>query len=408
MEGDKSLEAYALWKKTYPRDWTPYNNSAVQHQGFGQWEESLENGLEAIRLNPNHVFPYTNAAFAYLQLGRWEEAAAIAQQAIDNGLEDAFIHWGLAVPAHENGDFEKRDEELAWADGTPAQAYLRGMSAMYATDRGQWREADDYYADIIAVLERHQLPGMVGRMESDRAMQLTFLGLESEAVAAARKAVAAPASDESLTHSAIALGLAGLAEEARAALDELQGAYPTATITREIQTPAVEAAIALGQGDAAAALEALEHGRTYERARQYIPYLRGLAYLESGNGEAAAVEFSKCIDWPDGVPILAFDSVSLLGLARAQAMSGDTEAARRSYQDLLEDWAAADEDLPVVQQASGRVRGAQMIGSVDRESSPGICDYSGGQRMRKTARRQTVRRQKSDARRQTPENKIES
>jgi len=40
-----------------------------------------------------------------------------------------------------------------------------------------------------------------------------------------------------------------------------------------------------------------------------------------------------------------------LGLARAAAISGDTSAARKSYQDFLALWKDADQDLPVLVQA---------------------------------------------------------
>ena len=40
-----------------------------------------------------------------------------------------------------------------------------------------------------------------------------------------------------------------------------------------------------------------------------------------------------------------------LQLARAQAMSGDKPAARRSYQDFLSLWKQADADLVLLKQA---------------------------------------------------------
>jgi hypothetical protein len=38
-------------------------------------------------------------------------------------------------------------------------------------------------------------------------------------------------------------------------------------------------------------------------------------------------------------------------LARAQAMMGDTVAARKSYQNLLTLWKDADSDIPILNQA---------------------------------------------------------
>jgi hypothetical protein len=39
------------------------------------------------------------------------------------------------------------------------------------------------------------------------------------------------------------------------------------------------------------------------------------------------------------------------GLARPQAMAGDKEAARKSYQDFLTLWKDADPDIPIYRQA---------------------------------------------------------
>jgi len=43
-------------------------------------------------------------------------------------------------------------------------------------------------------------------------------------------------------------------------------------------------------------------------------------------------------------------------LARAEAMSGDKPAARRSYQDFLSLWKHADPDLPLLKQAQAEYR----------------------------------------------------
>ena len=76
-----------------------------------------------------------------------------------------------------------------------------------------------------------------------------------------------------------------------------------------------------------------------------------LAFLGAGDGTAAAGEFSKLVERPDSVPSWPFRGASRLGLARAHVLAGDEAAARIAYQDLLEQWANADEALPVVQEA---------------------------------------------------------
>ena len=80
-------------------------------------------------------------------------------------------------------------------------------------------------------------------------------------------------------------------------------------------------------------------------------YVRGMAYLKAGQGNEAAAEFKKML----GHRGLAFNApvgaLAQLQLARAQAMSGDKSAARRSYQDFLSLWKQADPDLLPFKQA---------------------------------------------------------
>jgi serine/threonine protein kinase/tetratricopeptide (TPR) repeat protein len=361
-QGEKSLEVYALWKKTYPRDWAPYNNSSTQLANLGRYEGAVENGLEAIRLKPDHVFPYTNAAWAYYCLSRPDEAIALLERGIERGVEDSFMHWVFALAAHAQGDLATRDRHAAWADGTPDALFLRGASAMWAVERGRWREADALYQTIITGLERADLPDMVGMAEGDRAFNLLALGLPQAAVEAARHSVELSRSDTSLSHAAIVLGLAGRGDEARGLVAEIVERYPLGDLATTVLAPAGEAAIALGRGEPAEAVRRLEPARRYERANHFVPYLRGLAHLQAGDGESAATELAKCVSWPSAVPQWALVGLSRLGLARAAALRGDTDGARALYQQVLEQWAGADEDLPVVSEARREYEALRLTG----------------------------------------------
>jgi hypothetical protein len=46
-----------------------------------------------------------------------------------------------------------------------------------------------------------------------------------------------------------------------------------------------------------------------------------------------------------------FYSLSYLGMARGFALAGDTEKAKKAFQDFLELWKDADTDIPVLKQA---------------------------------------------------------
>jgi hypothetical protein len=83
----------------------------------------------------------------------------------------------------------------------------------------------------------------------------------------------------------------------------------------------------------------------------YPAYIRGLAYLQMGEGRLAAVEFQKLLDHAGIVGREVIGALARLQLARAHKLMGNQAAARKSYQDFLTLWKDADSDIPIYQQA---------------------------------------------------------
>jgi eukaryotic-like serine/threonine-protein kinase len=70
-----------------------------------------------------------------------------------------------------------------------------------------------------------------------------------------------------------------------------------------------------------------------------------------GQGSAAATEFQKIVDHSGIVQNDPVGAFAHLGLARADALSGDTQKARTAYQDFFALWKDADPDVPILKQA---------------------------------------------------------
>jgi len=83
----------------------------------------------------------------------------------------------------------------------------------------------------------------------------------------------------------------------------------------------------------------------------YPAYIRGLAYLDLGDGRSAAAQFQKLIDNPGFSVRHVTGPLAWLQLGRAQQMTGDDAAARKSYETFLDLWQNADPDIPIYQQA---------------------------------------------------------
>jgi len=86
------------------------------------------------------------------------------------------------------------------------------------------------------------------------------------------------------------------------------------------------------------------------------PYLRGQAYLQLGDGKAAANEFQKLISHAGLVGNFPWGALARLGLARAYALDAAADPAARdkartAYQNFLTLWKDADPDIPIYKQA---------------------------------------------------------
>jgi eukaryotic-like serine/threonine-protein kinase len=123
--------------------------------------------------------------------------------------------------------------------------------------------------------------------------------------------------------------------------------------------PTLKAATELNGGNSAQALESLEAAAPYELGEPpptqegtlYPVYVRGQAYLQARQGQAAATEFQKFLDHRGIVVNFPLGALAYLGLARANALLGDTTKARTAYKDFLNLWREADTDIPVPKEA---------------------------------------------------------
>jgi hypothetical protein len=146
------------------------------------------------------------------------------------------------------------------------------------------------------------------------------------------------------------------------------------TTVQKYLVPTVRAAIKLQEHDPAAAIDLLRGTVQYDLActhsfdSLYPAYIRGLAYLESGDGRSAAGEFQKVIDNPGLLLGECLEETDLpqgyitgplarLQLGRAERLMGDDASARKSYEEFLAIWKNADPDIPIYKQAKAEYAG---------------------------------------------------
>jgi eukaryotic-like serine/threonine-protein kinase len=161
--------------------------------------------------------------------------------------------------------------------------------------------------------------------------------------------------------AAMAFARAGDDARAQRMADQLSRRWPLNTVLNSYWLPTIRAAIELNRNHADRAVELLQSASTYELGQPspnaqvggtlYPAYVRGEAYLKEGKGRPAAAEFQKLIDHRGIVVNFVLGTLSRLQMGRAEAMSGDKESARKSYQDFFALWKDADPDIPILKQA---------------------------------------------------------
>ena len=220
------------------------------------------------------------------------------------------------------------------------------------------------------------------KMSSDpedvsRALILSALrNAEAGRVAQARK-MEEPALQSKLERGqrmmlALSLARSGRTDEAERIADEVSQEAPLDTIVQKYPVPTVRAAVKLQQHDPNAAIDLLRGTSQYDLAFTlsfdylYPAYIRGLAYLELGDGRSAAGEFQKLIDNPGLCWEFITGPLARLQLGRAQKMMGDSVSARKSYEEFLYIWKDADSDLPIYRQAKAEYAQLKNPGSQTR------------------------------------------
>ena len=156
---------------------------------------------------------------------------------------------------------------------------------------------------------------------------------------------------------ALSLARSGRTEEAERLADEVSREAPLNTTVQKYLVPTVRAAVKLQQHDPTAAVdllrETVQYDLAFTRSFDYLypAYIRGLAYLELGDGRAAAAEFQKLIDNPGLCGEFITGPLTRLQLGRAERLMGDNASARESYEEFLTIWKDADPDLSIYRQA---------------------------------------------------------
>jgi eukaryotic-like serine/threonine-protein kinase len=353
-ELDKSIEAYQLWNRTYPRDSIPPNNLGVGYNEIGRFDQGLVEAQETMRLDPNSAFSHGVLGGAYLGLNRLAEAKAIRQKQVALKLDGMGDHRDLYVLAFLEGDATGMQRELDWAKGKPDEFVMLENAAQAAASWGKLQNAREAYGRAVEIAQRGKFEEAAAEIVAKHAMVEAEFGNLAQARDGAHSALTMDRSRRTLQSAGLAQSTVGDISHATATADELSKRFPTDIFVNNIWMPVIRAQIETSRGNPGKAIDILQATLPYEfgLASQVLPnYARGEAYLKARQGKEAAAEFQKILDHRGVCQTLPACALAHLQLGRARALAGDNPGARAAYQDFFALWKDADPDIPILKEA---------------------------------------------------------
>src|SRR6266705_1784613 len=346
-EWARQIEWLEIWKNTYPRDWEPSNLLANRYTVVGPFEKAVEEGQEAVRLNPKAARAHANLAVGFMGLNRFDEAKDVLRKALAQKLETTNMHVRLYHIAFVQGDAAAMKEQLDWAASKPDEA--QNWQTQTAEFAGQLAKANQPDGHQIEAAPRGNSKEITAQVLLQQARRNAAFGNCAPVSQIVGKALALSREQANLVSAANAFAACNQSGPAQSLIDELSSQYPADTLVNTVSLPLIRAQLELHRGNAAQAIQLLEPARKYEVYGDFWPqYMRAQAYLKQGDGAQATTEFRAIIDHRGWYPLSPLYPLAHAGLARAAALSGDAVRARKAYQDFFALWKDADATIPLL------------------------------------------------------------
>lgn len=367
---EKARQSYELWAQIYPREEVPPINLGVVYQSLGQYDKSLLEFREALRLGPSESLNFGNLVLAYIHLNHLDAARATAREALAKNFDSADLRIYLYQLAFLEHDLPGMAEQVAWFEGKAGEENaMLNMEASTAAYAGKLAATRNFFVQAFASADRAGEKEIAAGCEAAAALREALYGDVSAAREDALRTLAESNGRDAKYVAALALALIGDAERARAIAEDLEKRFPEDTIMRFNYLPTLRAQLSLDAPNGAErAVEALASASPYELGlpgnstfwtNLYPIYIRGQALLLAHRGTEAAAEFQKILNWPGVVVNEPIGALAQLGLARSFALAGETTKSRAAYNAFFTLWKDADPNIPVLVAARGEYRKLQ-------------------------------------------------
>jgi eukaryotic-like serine/threonine-protein kinase len=330
---EKARDAGELWENAYPRDAHPRGLMSFLYQSLGRMDQAIVQGQTAVALDPDLVPGYINLAWAYLLADQQQRAEEVIQKASSRGIELPDLYILLYDIAFLKNDEVGMARAVEMAKGKPgAEHWMAAREACVLAYRGNLKEARTLTRKAALLATRDNQPDRAGLYLAGLAAREALFGNAEDAKDAANSAMSL-SKDRDVLYGA-AFAYAWIKEEGRATAitDELRKRFPEDTFVNGIYLPTLHAVLSRNHGDLARVNESIDATARFEFSvpgtwfgffgMMYSTYVRGMAYMDAGQPDRAAVEFEKIVSHRGFVASDALGAVANIELARALKRNG--------------------------------------------------------------------------------------
>jgi eukaryotic-like serine/threonine-protein kinase len=359
-EREKALSVLLQLVHTFPRNVTARVNLASCLAFLGQPDKAADEAREAARLEPT-AYNYSEWTIHSFDAERLNEAQAALDEAAARKFDAFELQDDRIRLAFLRDDQRAMQEQWSRAMARPDTYRVLLSRSLVEEYHGRFHRARELIQQAADMA-----PGTAARSSGSRAFAEPSYetplweaesGDSARAVQMAATALRTVSNRDGKLYLALAFARAGNIEQARKMADALDQDAPLDTLVQNYSLPTIRAAMKLNSNDPVGGISALQPSLKYELSFNlsfnslYPAYIRGLAYLQLGEGRLAAAEFQKLVDHRGLVGRDVIGALAHLQMARAQKMMGDEASARQWYEDFLALWKDADPDVPIYQLA---------------------------------------------------------
>jgi eukaryotic-like serine/threonine-protein kinase len=365
-ELEKAAQIYRERIASYPRTLADHGNLGNVYAALGEYEKAMEEFRQ-------DVGSFDNITNALLALQRLDEARRTIQQAQARKLDDPLLHNARYALDFLATDFHAMTEEQQWFMGKSEENFGFSLASDSEAYAGHLRSARELTKQSVGSAIRADSKETGAIWQEIAAQREAAFGnfVEGKQQAGEGLKLYPPSASQGVeVEAALAFAMSGDGVKAESLAQDLNKRHPLDTQLQSLWLPAIKAQLALNRKNPADAVNELKAASQFELGQigfviniscLYPTYIRGEAYLEAREGDAAAAEFQKILDHSGIVWNCWTGALAHLGVARARALQAknsqgtDADAARfralAAYKDFFTLWKDADSEIPILKEA---------------------------------------------------------